>query len=161
MASVKWLRRIEAVDRPFEGYQQARTYRFKVDADDPGIPVSRIRVRALMTPPGIPDFFTRRRLVDAGRVTLSGRAWGGSGGVARVEVGVDGQWFEATLGPSIGDFAWRAWSFDWDAVPGERELACRATDGAGETQPVEPPWNYQGMGNNAIQSISVTVRPSA
>ena len=158
MASVKWLRSIEAVAEPFRGYQQGTAYHYKADGDDAGTPVSRIRVRALMTPPGIPDFFTRRRLVDAGRSTLGGRAWGGTGGIARVEVGVDGDWAEATLGPAIGPFAWRSWSFDWDATPGKHLLTCRATDGAGERQPLHSPWNYQGMGNNGVQSIAVTVR---
>jgi DMSO/TMAO reductase YedYZ molybdopterin-dependent catalytic subunit len=158
MASVKWLREIEAVGEPFQGYQQAKTYRFKADADDPGQPVSRIRVRALMAPPGIPDYFTRRRLVTAGRVALTGRAWGGRAPIARVEVGIDGDWADAALGPSIGDFAWRPWSFDWDAVPGKHLLACRATDADGERQPLSAPWNYQGMGNNSVQSIAVTVR---
>jgi DMSO/TMAO reductase YedYZ molybdopterin-dependent catalytic subunit len=158
MASVKWLTRIEAVAEPFAGYQQGTAYHYREHAEDPGTPVSRIRVRALMTPPGIPDFFTRRRLVDAGRVTLSGRAWGGRAPIRRVEVGLDGAWREATLGPSLGEFAWRSWSFEWDAAPGEHELACRATDADGETQPLDAPWNYQGMGNNGIQSISVTVR---
>jgi DMSO/TMAO reductase YedYZ molybdopterin-dependent catalytic subunit len=160
MASVKWLHRIEAVADPFDGYQQGTSYHFKANADDPGVPVSRIRVRALMTPPGIPDFFTRRRLVDAGRVTLAGRAWGGSAPLRRVEVGIDGDWREAALGPDLGEFAWRAWTFDWGAEPGEHRIACRATDADGETQPLEPPWNYQGMGNNGIQSIVVTVRAS-
>ena len=158
MASVKWLGRIEAVAEPFEGYQQARTYRFKAGADDPGSPVSRIRVRALLSPPGIPDFFTRRRLVDAGHVTVRGRAWGGAAPVRRVEVGVDGQWVDGTLDTPIGEWAWRGWSFDWTAAPGEHELACRATDASGETQPLEPPWNYQGMGNNGVQTVRVTVR---
>jgi len=158
MTSVKWLHRIEAVAEPFAGYQQAMSYHFKDDADDPGTPVSRIRVRALMTPPGIPDFFTRRRLVDAGPVRLQGRAWGGRAPVRRVEVGVDGRWADATLGPELGEFVWRGWSFDWQAEPGEHDLACRATDADGEAQPLESPWNYQGMGNNGVQTVEVTVR---
>jgi DMSO/TMAO reductase YedYZ molybdopterin-dependent catalytic subunit len=158
MSSVKWLHRIEAVAEPFEGYQQAHTYRYKEDADDPGIPVSRIRVRALMSPPGIPDFFTRRRIVDAGRVTLLGRAWGGQGAIRRVEVGINGSWADATLQPPVGEWAWRGWSFDWDATPGDHELACRATDAAGDVQPLEAPWNYGGMGNNSVQRVSLTVR---
>ena len=161
MASVKWLTRIEAVAEPFDGYQQAAAYHYKSSADDPGTPVSRIRVRALMAPPGIPDYFTRRRLVDAGRVTLHGRAWGGRAPLQRVEVGVDGAWAEARLEASLGEFAWRGWSFDWDAEPGDHELACRATDADGDTQPLEPPWNYQGMGNNGIQTIPVTVRAAS
>jgi DMSO/TMAO reductase YedYZ molybdopterin-dependent catalytic subunit len=160
MASVKWLGRIEAIAEPFNGYQQKTSYRYRIDADDPGAPVSRIRVRALMSPPGIPDFFTRRRLVDAGLVTLRGRAWGGRAPIRRVEVAIDGDWADATLESPLGDWAWRGWSFEWAAGPGEHRLACRATDADGDVQPLESPWNYQGMGNNGVQSIEVTVRPS-
>jgi DMSO/TMAO reductase YedYZ molybdopterin-dependent catalytic subunit len=161
MTSVKWLSRIEAVGQPFDGYQQGTAYHYKDDVDDPGTPVSRIRVRALMTPPGIPDFFTRRRLVDAGPVRLEGRAWGGLAPIRRVEVGVDGQWADSTLGPALGEFAWRAWSYDWQAGPGDHELSCRATDADGEVQPLDPPWNYQGMGNNGVQIVEVTVREAS
>jgi DMSO/TMAO reductase YedYZ molybdopterin-dependent catalytic subunit len=158
MTSVKWLTAIEAVAEPFEGFQQAVAYRYQRDADDIGEPVQRIRVRALMTPPGIPDFFSRRRVVDAGPIPLLGRAWSGHGPVEQVEVAVDGNWEDAILGLAVGEFAWRGWSFGWDATEGEHELACRATDAAGDVQPLEPPWNYQGMGNNVVQRISVTVR---
>jgi DMSO/TMAO reductase YedYZ molybdopterin-dependent catalytic subunit len=158
MASVKWLQRIEAVAQPVQGYQQATAYHYRADADDPGIPVSRIRVRALMAPPGVPDFFTRRRLVDAGSVELIGRAWAGRVPIRRVEVGVDGTWADAQLHDPLGEFAWRGWSFAWDALPGEHTLACRATDADGDVQPLEAPWNYQGMGNNGVQSVQVTVR---
>ena len=158
MTSVKWLTGIEAVTTPFEGYQQTPAYRYQRDEDDPGEPVDRIRVRALMIPPGIPDFFTRRRYVDAGTVELSGRAWSGNGPVERVEVAVDGVWADATLDEPIGPYAWRGWSIDWTATIGEHELRCRATDGSGDVQPLEPPWNFQGMGNNLAQTIAVTVR---
>jgi DMSO/TMAO reductase YedYZ molybdopterin-dependent catalytic subunit len=158
MTSVKWLHRIEAVGQPFEGYQQGTAYRYKDDGDDPGEPVSRIRVRALMAPPGIPDYFTRQRLVDAGRVSLHGRAWSGSAPVTRVEIAVDGAWADAELAPAIGEWAWRGWSFDWTATPGVHRLACRATDASGAVQPLEIPWNYQGMGNNGVQEMEVTVR---
>lgn len=158
MTSVKWLTSIEAVAEPFQGWQQAVAYRYTEDADDPGTPVNRIRVRSMMIPPGLPDFFTRERIVDAGPVTLTGRAWSGNGGIARVEIGVDGQWAIAKLDPPVGEFAWRGWRAEWTATPGAHELACRATDTAGELQPLHPVWNYQGMGNNAVQRVSVTVR---
>jgi DMSO/TMAO reductase YedYZ molybdopterin-dependent catalytic subunit len=158
MASVKWLTSIEAVDRTFEGFQQAVAYRYQRDADDPGQPVRRIRVRALMIPPGIPDFYTRDRTVERGTVTLRGRAWSGEAPVARVEVGIDGRWAEATLDAPLGEFAWRGWSFRWDATPGDHELSCRASDDAGNVQPLTPPWNHQGMGNNLVQRVAVRVR---
>jgi DMSO/TMAO reductase YedYZ molybdopterin-dependent catalytic subunit len=157
MASVKWLTRIEAATEPFEGYQQAESYRYQRDEDDPGERVTRIRVRALMIPPGYPDFPNRGRFVEPGTVVIRGRAWSGDGAVSRVEVGIDEEWADAEVEPPVGEFAWSAWSFRWDAEPGERVLSCRATDAAGNIQPVEPPWNYQGMGNNLVQTLPVTV----
>jgi DMSO/TMAO reductase YedYZ molybdopterin-dependent catalytic subunit len=158
MTSVKWLESIDAVTEPFQGYQQAVAYRFQRDADDPGERVSRVRVRALMIPPGIPEFFTRRRFVERGPVTIFGRAWSGHGAVERVEVAVDGAWSDATLDAPVGEFAWRGWRFDWEASPGDHELGCRATDASGSVQPVAQPWNHQGMGNNLVQRVPVTVR---
>ena len=158
MTSVKWLRSIEVVTEPFTGYQQAVAYHYKRDEDDPGEPVSRIRVRALIVPPGIPDYFSRRRIVERGRVELVGRAWSGAAPVQKVEVGIDGAWSDAVLGPQVGQYAWRGWSFDWPAEPGEHVLACRGTDAAGNVQPTEQPWNYQGLGNNLVQEVAVTVR---
>ena len=158
MTSVKWLTSIDAVREPFQGYQQRVAYRYQRDADDPGEPVSRIRVRALMIPPGIPEFFTRRRFVEAGPVVVFGRAWSGHGPVERVELGVDGAWSDASLDAPVGPFAWRGWRRVWHATPGDHELSCRATDAAGNVQPIEQPWNRQGMGNNLVQHIAVTVR---
>lgn len=90
MTHVKWLTRIEAVREPFEGYQQRIAYYYRRDADDPGEPVTRIRPRALMIPPGFPDFLTRQRVVKHGRVEITGRAWSGLAPVAQVDFGVDG-----------------------------------------------------------------------
>jgi len=158
MASVKWLNRIEAVTSPFQGYQQVTAYRIQQSEDDPGEPLTRMKVRALMTPPGIAEFPSLNRLVDAGPVTLAGRAWSGFAPITRVEVGVDGVWHEADLGAANGSFAWRPWSWTWQAEPGEHVLSCQATDAAGNRQPLAPFWNVQGMGNNYIQTVPVRVR---
>lgn len=159
MTSVKWLKSIEAVARPFEGYQMIGSYRYTQSAEDLGEPVTTIRVRALMVPPGIPDFLTRVRLVPQGSVTLSGRAWAGRLDVRRVEVSTDGAktWQEARLESPLGKYAWREWSFEWLAAPGEYELVVRATDSEGLTQPDVQNWNYQGMGNNVAQRVHVVV----
>lgn len=157
MASVKWLSSIKAVTKPFDGFQQSVAYRYQHDADDAGTPVTWIKIRSLMVPPGVPDFFTRRRVLPAGPVILTGRAWSGEGSVQRVEVGIDGKWAPAHLAHPAAPFAWRAWSLPWVADPGEHELACRATDASGATQPLEQAWNYQGMGNNVVQRVKVSV----
>ena len=159
MASVKWLERIESRSEPFPGYQMTQSYRYANDADDPGEPVTLIRVRALMAPPGIPDFLTRARLVPAGPITLSGRAWAGRAGVTRVDVSTDDgvTWSPAHLDGPLSPFAWRAWSFHWDALPCHHTLSVRPTDRQGDVQPLAPRWNFQGMGNNAVQRVAVVV----
>jgi len=157
MASVKWLSSITVLAKPFDGFQQSVAYRYQQDADDAGTPVTWIKVRSLMVPPGVPDFFTRQRFLPAGPVMLTGRAWSGHGAVQRVEVGIDGQWAPAQLEHPAAPFAWCAWSMPWVADPGQHELSCRATDASGATQPLEPVWNYQGLGNNVVQRVKVTV----
>jgi DMSO/TMAO reductase YedYZ molybdopterin-dependent catalytic subunit len=160
MASVKWLDRVEAVAEPFQGYQMVRAYRYAQSADGPGEAVDVIRARALMIPPGIPDFMTRDRLVDAGPVILTGKAWAGHGGVSRVEVSVDSgaTWSEARLDEAASPFAWRSWTCAWNATPGTYLLQVRASDAEGNVQPAVQEWNFGGYGNNGVQRVSVLVR---
>jgi len=161
MTNVKWLARITLVDEPFRGYQQARGYHFRSDEDDPGVPLQRIPPRALMVPPGIPEFMTRGRTVDAGRVTIEGRAWSGQAPIDAVDFsGDDGSsWTPAQLeGDALGRWAWRGWSYVWDAQPGDHVIACRARDAAGNEQPLAPTWNVGGYANNAVQRVPVSVR---
>ena len=159
MTHVKWLKSIEAVDKPFKGYQMIRSYRFAKSADDPGDPITLIKVRALMIPPGIPDFLTRTRLVKAGAVKLSGKAWVGRSEIVQVDVSLDGgqSWSPAHLGQKIAVHAWREWEFEWQAATGSYTLCVRATDNEGNRQPVTQPWNFQGMANNMVQRVNVIV----
>jgi DMSO/TMAO reductase YedYZ molybdopterin-dependent catalytic subunit len=160
MAHVKWLSSVTVVDQPFGGYQQTRAYRLRQSEEEAGLPVSRIRPRSLMVPPGIPDFHTRRRTADAGRHDLQGRAWSGLAPIARVEVSFDGghSWSDSELGRPASPFAWTGWNFSWDASPGSYVLCSRASDRAGNSQPVEPLWNLEGVMNNCIQRVEVIVR---
>jgi hypothetical protein len=156
---VKWLYAIEAIDRKFDGLQQASGYHFRSAAGEKGAPCTRMRVNSLMVPPGIPDFFTRKRTAAAGTVEIAGRAWSGAGHIDRVELAVNGVWRDAVVEQRQFEHAWQAWRAAWEAPPGEHELACRATDSTGERQPLEPPWDASGFGNNGVQRIQVTVRP--
>jgi len=117
-------------------------------------------VKSLMVPPGIPDWYSRRRLVEAGPVEIIGRAWSGAGVmVERVEFSHDGEvWQEAEMLQSTGQYAWRKWNFTWKSEPGEYVLSCRATDANGEIQPLTPPWDAAGFGNNEVHRVKVTVR---
>lgn len=183
MAHVKWLRSITAVDRSFAGYQQAKAYHFRVEDGETGEPVTRMLPRALMVPPGVPDFMSRTRYVEPGVYEVEGRAWSGCGDVTAVEFSAiiapprdspdypafsDGHggrssglsarrsWTSAKLEPPISPHGWRRWTARWDATtPGEYELAVRAADSAGNVQPVEPRWNLEGVMNNGVQRVRV------
>ncbi|MCX4907502.1 sulfite oxidase [Streptomyces sp. NBC_00878] len=161
MAHVKWLRDITLTDTQFTGFQQAVAYRYRQAPDEPGAPVTRIAPRALMIPPGFPDFMSRTRVVRPGPVRLEGRAWSGRAPVTKVEVSTDdgGSWREAELAPPDGRaghaWSWRHWQSLWTATPGAHVLTARATDAAGTTQPVTQPWNRGGFGNNLVQRIPV------
>jgi sulfane dehydrogenase subunit SoxC len=159
MTNVKWLARITLLEEPFTGFQNTVAYRMYGADGEAGEPVTRMLPRALMVPPGVPDFLTRERVLDPGPVSLIGRAWSGYGPIELVEVSTDGgaSFAPAWLDEPIGEHAWRGWRFDWDAQPGRHVLSSRATDAAGHTQPLEPPWNLKGYANNAVERISVSV----
>jgi len=164
MTSVKWLRSITVIDRSFEGYQQARAYHFRTVEGDAGEPVTRMLPRALMIPPGVPDFMSRVRFVEPSTVKVEGRAWSGRGSITKVELSVDGgsSWRQADLGGEVSKHAWRGWSCEWDARrPGDYELRVRATDSAGNSQPDEQSWNFEGVQNNAVQRVRVRVGAGA
>jgi DMSO/TMAO reductase YedYZ molybdopterin-dependent catalytic subunit len=159
MTNVKWLERIELVDTPFAGYQNSWSYRLRQAEDEEGEPLDRMQPRSLMAPPGIPDFMTRDRTVEPGELLVEGRAWSGLAPVESVEVSVDGgeTWAPAELEPPGEPWAWRGWSYRWNAEPGEHVLCCRARDEAGNEQPRDPAWNLGGYANNAVQAVRVTV----
>jgi len=162
MTSVKWLKSITAISEPFEGVQQQALYHYRQTENDPGTPVTRKHPHALMVPPGIPDYLSRVRHVQAGRTVVEGRAWSGFGAVERVEFSSDGgrTWKEAELGEPVGRHGWRSWSYEWHAQePGDYELCTRATDAAGNTQSADnnEAWNVGGYGVNVIQRVPVLV----
>ena len=80
------------------------------------------------------DVPRRGQSAVAGDVVIAGIAWAQQRGVERVEVGIDGTWFEATLATDVSNDAWRQWKYVWPATAGEYVVQVRATDKNGETQ---------------------------
>ena len=163
MASVKWLRAITVLNEPFRGIEQAKVYRYQKSATDPGLPVTVKRVHSVMKPPGLPDAISRYRFAAPGQHTLQGMAWSGTGAIRRVEVSTNGgrTWQDAELGRPGGAYSWTPWRAQWQvSQPGEYVLSSRATDAAGNIQPLNSAgiWNRQGMGDNVIERIHVIVQ---
>jgi DMSO/TMAO reductase YedYZ molybdopterin-dependent catalytic subunit len=148
MDSVKWLTSIEVVTEPFRGVFQEHDYRFQPEGSTGiGTRIEDMLVHSLFVSVSSGD------QVPA-EVELSGIAWGG-GGIAGVEVRVDnGPWLPATV-KHFGPYQRSLWSVQLDLVPGQRDLAVRATDVAGRTQPDLPIWNKRGYVNNSVQHIQV------
>jgi DMSO/TMAO reductase YedYZ molybdopterin-dependent catalytic subunit len=160
MTSVKWLKSITVIDHTFQGEEQKQVYRHTFGASDGGRPIQKKAVRSAMMPPGIPDAISRHRFVPRGTVQLQGKAWSGSGRIVRVDVSTDDRrtWRQATLQPAVSPHAWTPWTFTWDVRRrGGHILSSRAYDAAGNVQPLRPAWNVQGMAQNGVERIGVTV----
>jgi DMSO/TMAO reductase YedYZ molybdopterin-dependent catalytic subunit len=116
--SAKWLTRVELSATPVKGLYQSQGW-----SEAPVETTSRIDA------PG--------RDVPLGVIPVAGVAFGGTRGIAEVEVSADGgaTWHEATLDPPLSDQSWVFWRWAWQpAVPGTYTLVVRATDGTGTTQ---------------------------
>ncbi|HEY63908.1 MAG TPA: molybdopterin-dependent oxidoreductase [Caldilineae bacterium] len=94
---------------------------------------------------------------------ISGRAFAGRSGVAKVEVSVDqGEtWHEATLirvrDPALQPYVWTLWYWDWGRPrKGRVVIQARATDGNGVTQSASSGDVFPD-GTNAIHRVAVTV----
>jgi DMSO/TMAO reductase YedYZ molybdopterin-dependent catalytic subunit len=153
MKSVKWLTRVEAVTEPFRGHFVERYRYFGDTSEEEGAPVADIAVRSVIASPADGE------RTPAGIIEIRGSAWSGSGKVIRVEVSVDGEetWEQATLEPSEGRWSPVGWVYRTEAVSGPLEVRSRATDDAGNTQPLQPRWNGNGYANNVVPRITVQV----
>ena len=150
MCSVKWLVGIRILDHEFEGFYQKERYRVLngPDADTTYTYLTRMKVKSIITAPSIGE------TVAEGRYVVSGAAWSGEEEVARVEVSTDGgaTWRESRLLPRSG-YSWYRWEYPWEIPgPGSYVLMSRATNACGETQPMEFPnrWDGLGYGNNMV-----------
>lgn len=153
--SVKWLDRLWFTSQEFGGVFQAHDYRFRTPGESgPGQRMDELPVHALITSPAEGESGVATGVVD-----VRGIAWGGGGGIAEVLIRLDdGPWFAAELGSFRGAYARLSWEGRCLVGPGVREIACRAIDRAGRTQPDRPPENVLGYANNAVHRIRFTAQ---
>jgi len=162
--SLSWIR---ILDKPDDNFWMKTAYRIpdtprgittpdEVKAGNVRtIPISRMPVRSfLISPDGsikIPVGFP---------LQLQGISFSGYGAIRRVEVSDDNgkNWRDARLGEDIGPYSFRTWSLAWTPKQPEKyQLAVRATDAKGNTQPDEGVWNPGGYLWNKIERQEVVV----
>lgn len=154
MASVKWLRRITLSAAPTDGWFQRDRYVYQRAAEAPVTPVTRMRVKSRIVSP------TEGEVLARGVVRIQGWAWSGEAPITGVEVAIGGGdwWHQAELGPDLGAWAWRAFSYTFQAKElGRQVLRARARDAAGNVQPDRAEWNRLGYGNNGIAPVMITI----
>jgi DMSO/TMAO reductase YedYZ molybdopterin-dependent catalytic subunit len=141
VASVKWLRRIELLDRPFQGYYQTTKYTYQRQGNGglERVVVGPMRPKSEILRPHA------GAVLGLGTNRLCGVAWAGEEAVAAVEISTDGgrTWQGADLIGSRAPYSWTLWEYLWEvARPGTYTLLARAVSESGQVQPSEhdPLW---------------------
>ncbi|MER6995671.1 sulfite oxidase [Streptomyces sp. NPDC000410] len=155
IASIKWVGDIEVSTAPLSSPWNTENYRLFGAAYPPGgsAPLTRQTIKSVFE---LPFGAT----VEAGEPRLlTGRAWSGAAPVRRVEISTDGtRWRPARLRDTPRRDGWVRWTAQWrPRRAGEAVLLARATDAAGNTQPVRTVHNTQGYLFDAVVRHPVTV----
>ena len=134
---IKWLSRIEFLDRRFMGKYQAREYvtiRGEERADG-----KTIWRETSVGPIDVKSIIARAIRLKDGTVRLTGAAWTDGTPLEKVEIQIDdGDWQPAQLQPKPekSPYAWTFFTFDWKSPrEGEHTIVSRATDAEGRIQP--------------------------
>lgn len=156
MASVKWLTKIVAVDKPFEGYWQTLEYAYWKHTDDqPTLTaVTEVQVKAEIARPALSE------VIPGGKkYRVHGAAWCGESDIVKVELSFDEgkTWKPAKLLGKNVKFAWRLWEYDWQVPKGQQrhKLMSRATDSNGNTQPMQHDKDRRTYMVNKIVTVEV------
>ena len=134
---IKWLSRIELLDRRFMGKYQAREYvTIRGEEREGGKTIWR---ETSVGPIDVKSIVARAVRLKDGTVKLSGAAWTDGTPLEKVEIQIDnGDWQAAQLQPQRekSPYAWTFFTFDWKSPKeGEHTVVSRATDAEGRVQP--------------------------
>jgi sulfite oxidase len=156
--SVKWLSTVTVQAEPSSNYFQARAYR--LFPPHRAVPSDRAREGVELGELALGSALCRLSGAGRGsRVLADGYAVaGGERTVERVEISPDGgsTWVPASLTGEPRPGVWRLWRAELELGPGA-EVAVRAWDSAGETQPTDGAgaWNPKGYMNDAWHRVTV------
>jgi sulfite dehydrogenase len=159
---VKHLNEITVIDSVYDGFWMKTAYRIPdtpCGCVDPGtapkttIPINRFTVRSFIT-----NVSNDARVKARNATTLKGIAFDGGKGIKEVAVSTDdgATWTAAKLGRDLGKYSFREWKLAVKLAPGAHNLKVRATNNAGDTQPMEARWNPAGYLRNVVETVRVT-----
>lgn len=135
IAWVKWLNRIELMDRRYMSKYMAQEYVTLRGEERPDKTIWRL---TSVGPMDVKSIIARAVKLPNGSVRLTGAAWGDGTPIKSVEVKIDGgEWKPAKIDRSPRDkYTWRFFSYDWkNPEPGEHTIVSRAMDEEGRAQP--------------------------
>ena len=158
--SPKWLSRITVQAQPSDNHMQQRDYKMfpsNVTAESvdwtEGVTINDMPINAAICEP------SSHASVKAGVTTIRGYAVATAREIVRVDVSCNGgrTWNLAELEKS-SPWSWTFWRASLDLSKGEHELAVRAWDSAGQTQPASPEdtWNFKGYLSAAWHRVRVS-----
>jgi sulfane dehydrogenase subunit SoxC len=130
--SIKWLRRLELGDQPWQHREETSKYTDLMANGDAREFTFLQECNSVITTPS-----PEKPLQERGKYQIEGLAWSGRGKIKHVDVSIDGgnNWREAKLsGPALAK-AWTRFSLelDWDGAPAL--LQSRSVDESGYVQP--------------------------
>ena len=159
MASVKWITEIRLLSKAYYGFHQSEYYVYQklgnLDSENPER-VTAMQVKSLITSPN------RGQSFPECPVTISGKAWTGTGNISKVEISLDegDSWNEATLSSNNHPRHWTSWEYILEnANPGYYIVQSRASDSEGNIQPEKFEWNFRGFANNGIHGVPFRIKP--
>jgi DMSO/TMAO reductase YedYZ molybdopterin-dependent catalytic subunit len=162
---MKHLVTIEAVTKPFGGFWMKNAYRiptgkfpvvqhFLSQMTDANEPITEMVVSSLIA------FPAEGQQVPVGQpLEIAGVAWDAGYGIRSVEVSVDNGdvWRAATLGPDLGRFAFRSWTYRLTPqAPGTHTIMAKAGNVIGQTQAESLIFNPAGYHNNVVRPLTIT-----
>ena len=120
-------------------------------------PITQMKVKSVI---GYP---TPNTVIKKGsRVNVTGVAFDQGKGIKEVMISLDGgkSWGSTTLQKDYGKYAYRQWSYSWDAkTKGEYVIMVRAINRIGNIQPMpdEIGWNAGGYQYNGVDTVNVKI----
>lgn len=160
---MKWLVRLTASAAPQTGFYMDTGYRWPNTPGAPGVafkpeemhPLTEIAVKSNITA-------APKKLRVGATAEIRGFAFSGADDIAKVELSDDDgkTWHLGQLDARHAPHAWRLWSYRWKPTRARmNQLAVRATDSRGVTQPRDTVWNQSGYLYNAWHFANVEVTP--